>query len=122
MIKTIEMKPNHPPGVWAIWCPACEGGHYINTLEKNEDGAQWSGPGDVHNPTFMPSVNIGWGYNSKKCTPEELAMYRTNNIGGRCHFYVRQGIIEYCGDCSHTMAGMNVPVPPIEATPLFRSL
>jgi hypothetical protein len=31
-----------------------------------------------------------------------------------CHYHLRAGVIEYCGDCAHALAGKSIPLPEIE--------
>lgn len=54
---------------------------------KTEGYPQWSFNGDVDNPTFNPSL------------------LNRDNQGHVCHLFVRNGKIEYLGDCTHSLAG-----------------
>lgn len=73
------------------WCPGCNGWHMVNVEKPNHLGAQWSWNEDVEKPTFSPSVNIV----------------------GHCHYFIRGGMIEFCGDSRHALAGQTVPLPEI---------
>lgn len=73
------------------WCPGCKSRHIIETLEPNGNGAVWSWDGNAEAPTFSPSINIV----------------------GRCHYFIRAGMIEFCGDSRHHLAGQVVPLPDI---------
>lgn len=86
------------------WCPACKQGHEIPVGGINASGARWSFNGDPANPTFAPSVLIRWG---DKVDP------RCGVPGGVCHYFIRNGRIEYCGDCTHDLRGQTVDLPPI---------
>jgi hypothetical protein len=76
-------------GYWH-WCPACCGPHPIHTAAPNNTGAQWRFDGNLEAPTFSPSVNCG---------------------PGRCHYFIRSGVIEFCSDSQHSLAGQRVPLP-----------
>lgn len=88
--KLMEAHPDwHGPGVYLHWCPGCNQAHPINTGEKNQWNAIWSFDGNFARPTFNPSINIV----------------------GRCHYFIREGNIQFCGDSKHALAGKTVPLP-----------
>lgn len=78
-------------GAYFHWCPACEGLHPFFVDKPWVNGARWSFDGNVASPTFAPSMNIV----------------------GRCHYHIRSGRIEFCGDSTHKLSGQTVPLPPI---------
>lgn len=85
--KLVEMagEPSH-------WCPGCNRLHRINVRNPNEStGAKWHWDGNVDRPTFSPSVNIV----------------------GQCHYFVRNGRIEFCDDSLHFLAGKRVEMPDL---------
>ena len=91
-------------GQVAHWCPACNELHAFALQEKNSSGARWSWDGNVASPTMVPSMNISTGaYVDPKCEVP----------GTRCHYFLRGGVIEFLGDCTHGMRGQRVPLPPI---------
>lgn len=69
------------------YCPGCKHGHSV-------DAERWHWDGDEQCPTLSPSV-------------------RHFIISGptTCHYFVRNGQIQYCGDCQHDLAGQTVPLP-----------
>lgn len=72
------------------WCPGCDGYHLIWVDKPCEaTGAKWTFDGNVSSPTFSPSINIV----------------------GVCHYFIRNGMIEFCGDCTHALAGKTVALP-----------
>jgi hypothetical protein len=74
-------------------CPGCKMLHRINVNAPNENtGARWSWNGDVDRPTFHPSVNIS---------------------NGQCHYFIRDGMIEFCTDTRHSLSGQTVPLPDV---------
>ena len=77
---------------WYIhWCPGCEKYHGIPAEQgaKSLSGAQWTFNGDLEKPSFHPSVNYV----------------------GKCHYWVKDGMIDYCADSKHKYAGKKIPIP-----------
>lgn len=74
-------------------CPGCDHLHAYWTVNYRPKGnPTWNFNGDVESPTFTPSLL---------------------NRGGevkRCHLFVKAGVIEFCGDCTHELAGQKVPM------------
>lgn len=77
------MKIKKNGDVWHFWCPGCECAHGIN--------ATWQFNGDLEKPTISPSV---------LATGEK-----------RCHSYVKDGKIQFLGDCDHVLKGQTVELP-----------
>jgi hypothetical protein len=75
---------------WFV-CPACGIGHRY--MVRN-DGVQpsWAWNGDTSRPTFTPSLLMP-------------------DLG--CHLFVKDGRIEFCGDCRHSLAGETVEMREI---------
>ncbi len=73
------------------WCPGCDSLHMINTKTKNHNGAMWTWNNDPNNPTFNPSINIT----------------------GQCHYFIRDGQIDFCSDSKHNLAGQTVQLPDL---------
>ena len=79
--------------VW-FWCPGCTEPHRV--MVGSGSGPRWTYTGGVESPTFAPSVRV-----------------RCRNADGPtvCHSFVRQGRIEFLGDCTHALAGQTVELP-----------
>ncbi len=81
---------------------------------KNEGGA-WGFDGNYERPTFSPSVLVR---GKRRITDEEYARIRTGESvevpDMICHSFVRNGQIEFLGDCTHALAGQTVPLPDME--------
>lgn len=74
------------------WCPGCEEVHQFYVNAPNEyNGARWSWDGNTENPTFNPSMNIV----------------------GRCHYFLHNGVLQFCPDSRHKLSGQTVPLPDI---------
>lgn len=81
---------------FAHYCDGCEMMHGVPT--------SWTFNGDFASPTVTPSMHItGW--------------QREGPIGGQqdgvCHYVMTAGIITYCSDCTHKLAGQVVPIPEL---------
>lgn len=81
----------------AHWCPGCKMAHLIYT--KNVAGRPtWSWDGNVDLPTTNPSIRSFITHEGVQKT--------------LCHYFLRAGVIEYCGDCSyHDLSGQKVELP-----------
>jgi len=74
----------------AFECPACGCCHFIRT-------PNWTFDGNFEKPTISPSILVNADL-SCPSTP-------------RCHSFVKEGMIEFLSDCSHSMAGQTVELP-----------
>jgi hypothetical protein len=80
-------------GGFAHWCPGCRRMHVIP--HGNAKGPQWTFNGDVNRPTFSPSVKLDWGD-----VPPKV-----------CHYFLTDGMLQFCGDSYHHLAGQTVELP-----------
>lgn len=76
------------------WCPGCED---VHVLPKDRG---WSFDGNLDKPTYSPSFKHTWTWG-----PERVEKC--------CHYIVTDGILHFCADCTHALAGQSVPIPPI---------
>ena len=78
-------------GVKHVWyyCPGCKHNHYV-------PAERWNWNGSESAPTLSPSVRHF--IPAMDGRPEETL----------CHYFVRDGRIEYCGDCPHEFSGKTV--------------
>lgn len=79
-----------------FYCEAC--GHDHVVPYEYHESFNWNFNGDFDKPTLTPSVNNTTG-----------SFASPGYDGGipptRCHFFVTDGRIHYCADCTHTFAG-----------------
>lgn len=78
-----------------FFCPGCEQEHAVNTAPN---GPRWTYNGDTNRPTFSPSILV-------------TTRWSVNDPGGKdevCHSFVRDGHIQFLGDCTHELAGQTV--------------
>lgn len=81
---------------WCFYCPACAALHQCDN--------RWGFNGNVEKPTFEGSVLV----HEVKPTADSVPGYRGHP---RCHSFVTDGKISYCGDSTHAMAGQTVDLP-----------
>lgn len=80
-------------------CPGCDMMHGVYV--EREQRPRWDWNGDMQRPTFSPSILVTWDWGER----------REKKV---CHSYVRDGQIQFLGDCTHQLAGQTVPLPAIE--------
>lgn len=92
----------HVRGSLYYRCPGCKGEHSIPVLVGKKEANHWEWNGDLIKPVVSPSV--------KHTYPESF--YKQNPKARRycCHYFIREGVIEYCGDSSHDQSGMKLPM------------
>lgn len=85
-------------GLFLHYCPGCKMAHGIDVGSPNKHtGAIWSFNGDAEKPTFNPSINIL----------------------NQCHYFIRDGMIQFCADSKHKLAGQTVPLPDFHPDDVF---
>lgn len=73
------------------WCPGCEEVHQYKIAGPGP--TCWSFDGNFDSPTLLPSMRI------------------SDNTGTICHYFIRAGKIEFCGDSPHKLKGQTVDLP-----------
>lgn len=94
------------------WCPGCQRRHGVPL--KLAGDVYWEWNGSLEAPTLAPSVlvyghqelidsDLPWG-------EEEGQLLHPSNkrMTPRCHTFIRNGQIEFLGDCTHELAGQTV--------------
>ena len=97
MPKCVVMKGDATNGDLVVyWCPGCRSRHSVRVQKSaGIPSPSWEWNGSLDNPTITPSVHY---------TP------------GRCHHFVQDGWINYCGDCSdHSLGGKVVRLSDVDA-------
>ncbi len=92
---------NADPYGYTFKCPGCLESHYIPTSHASK--CHWTFNGSLTSPTFSPSIlchEVKW--------PDGSIGFR------RCHFFVRDGRIEFCGDSDHELAGRTVDMQVVQ--------
>ena len=78
-----------------FWCPGCKDPHMVNT--RRGERPCWTWNGDAERPTLSPSV----------------LTYHPDGQPPRCHLFLREGRIQFLGDCTHELAGQTVDLPDL---------
>lgn len=93
-----------------IFCPGCGIAHFVNVKPFRNGCPVWTWNGDRDKPTFSPSLLVGWsgvrGDDDNPRHPFAADDKRT------CHSFVRDGQWQFLGDCTHSLRGQTVPIPP----------
>lgn len=89
-MKVKEAINNGVHNGWAIMCPACRNVHVLDP--------RWKFNGDMNSPTFEPSLKNS--HPAFEDIPEFV-----------CHSWITNGVIHFCADCTHGMAGQSIPMP-----------
>lgn len=104
-------------GQLGYWCQGCQSVHQVSVIGE---GAIWGWDGNVDAPTFTPSVLITSGHfvsthkPGDKCWCTYAVEHPDRPVPftcRRCHTFVRGGMVEFLGDCSHALAGKTEPLP-----------
>lgn len=81
------------PGVYLHWCPACERGHTFNIHDLSRDGHVLGFDGDFERPSVGEPLR------------------HAGADGSICEYEIKGGKLTYSPDCTHAMAGKEVPLP-----------
>jgi len=73
----------------------------VNSIAKTP---QWDWDGNLEVPTLNPSILTRIQPYDDQSAPL-----------GVCHSYLRAGVFEFLGDCTHQFAGQHVPMPHLPA-------
>lgn len=73
------------------WCEGCGHIHHV-------PAERWSFNGNVDSPTISPSVRHFYTH------PETKAEKTV------CHYFIRDGVMQFCSDSPHKLAGQNAPL------------
>ncbi len=96
------------------WCPGCQSLHGVSV--EPGPGARWGWNGDVHAPTFSPSLLITTGHYVSGYRPGSPCWCSVPDARYkcvRCHSFVRNGQIEFLPDSTHELSGKTVPLPEL---------
>lgn len=103
MLRTIVDKDDKVLGkrLW-IWCPGCaDWGSGLHALPvEGEEQPQWQWDGNLEFPTLSPSILTKFNYGDP---PEERV----------CHSFLKNGVWDFLGDCTHSLVGQKVLVVPL---------
>jgi hypothetical protein len=102
----------------SFFCPGCKEDHVVKIGEGG-----WQFSGDRDNPTLSPSILVRSGhYASHYKTGDNCwCSYNAEQIAkgepqsgykcSVCHSFIKDGKIQFLGDCTHELAGQTVNLP-----------
>jgi hypothetical protein len=79
-----------------FWCPGCQCGHKVWIKADRPGGPVWTWNGSLDRPTFEPSLLI-----------RQPQFGKSDRV---CHIFVRDGQIQFLGDCTHALKNQTVPM------------
>ena len=84
--------------MYKFYCPACKECHWVAVGPRSvwPKDVRWSFNGNLDKPTISPSL---------------LVTHKRPDGEHRCHSFIRDGKIQYLGDCTHDMKGQTVEIP-----------
>ncbi|MBF0648620.1 hypothetical protein IR083_07295 [Dysgonomonas sp. GY75] len=85
-------------GIYELYCPGCRCRHHVWTGKNVRP--YWDFNGDTDKPTVSPSI---------------LVTYRVPAGDRICHFFIRDGRIQYLNDCTHGLRGKTLELSGIDA-------
>lgn len=114
-IKEIEISNGH--NKLRFICPGCNEEHQITR--------SWDFDGNFEQPTISPSIKVTFEYsselNNKKAKEFFLKKGRfptrkelPYDIKQICHSYIKNGKIEYLGNCHHKLKNQTIDLPQIK--------
>lgn len=110
MSKLVRLNKKYwPRDDYGYWCPGCKTGHEIAVENANYSGARWSFDGNFTSPTFSPSINY-------RVNTPDMQGYQSHLKSSICHHFVRDGKIQFLGDCTHELRGQTVDLPDIPSS------
>ena len=98
MAKFVLARPHDPElaDMYKFYCPACKECHWVSVGPRSMWSIVWSFNKDCEKPTINPSL---------------LVTHRMPDGERRCHSFIREGKIQYLGDCTHELKGQTVEIP-----------
>lgn len=75
--------------------------HWVNV--SGDSPVQWTWDGSTEAPTISPSLLVRYDVSPPN---QHLSIV--------CHSFVRAGVWDYLGDCTHALVGQQVPMADIE--------
>jgi hypothetical protein len=85
-----------------FYCPGCK---HLHVYSIADDGSKWQFNGNMESPSFTPSL-----LNYMEVKNEQTGKMEEKE---RCHLFVTNGKIIYCGDCTHELSGKTIDLPDL---------
>lgn len=80
-------------------CPASSCGTVRIPVQATPGSKEsiWKWNGSLDKPTLHPSIKKTWDFGPQ----------RKHNV---CHFWIKDGVIQFLADCTHELKGQSVPM------------
>ncbi len=95
-------------GGYLHWCPGCEETHILPD--------SWKCDGNLEKPTFTPSFKhsmIRRVFIEGRWNGEWVRDTNGHVVPATCHYVLTAGVLNFCADSTHALAGKAVPLPPL---------
>ena len=110
-MNQVSSKLRRAEGAYVHWCPGCREMHRLPD--------SWTFNGDLESPTFTPSfrhsgmqtVNAADG----SWTGEWVRDANGKTVPFVCHYILTAGVLNFCADSTHALAGQSIQLPPLPA-------
>jgi hypothetical protein len=77
-------------------------GIHMLPVNSSAKSPQWTWDGNLEAPTLSPSILSHIHPYDDQSRPQ-----------GVCHSFLVAGVLQFLGDCTHPLAGQNVPLPDL---------
>lgn len=98
-MKLEEQKHDNGTRSMLFECPGCDMLHVVHVAGSGHPVWQWNGSMDK--PTFSPSVLVRYPWGE----------HREEKV---CHSFIRDGQIQFLGDCTHALANQTIELPDVD--------
>ncbi len=113
--------------LWFV-CPGCKSQHDDATgmhalpVNGTQQGATkrpfWKFNGNLESPTLEPSILSQTETATPPVTPKNIEQWKAapwpqTKEKFVCHSFLRAGVFQFLGDCTHKFKGQNVPMEPL---------
>jgi hypothetical protein len=106
---------SNSPGQFLFYCPGCENHHAVY-VEGADFPHKWQWNGSMDKPTFSPSLLLKAPMWIPPVTGENYEEFKKNpwtqtQVETICHSFIKDGMIQFLGDCTHHLKGQTVEIP-----------
>lgn len=105
-----------------FFCPGCHENHVVSVHGEGRPNCTFNG--DLERPTLSPSILVRTGHYVPNQRAGAPCWCSTKDPDGEdwgggfrcgiCHSFVRDGQIQFLGDCTHALAGQTVDLPSLK--------
>lgn len=110
-LKPVVQYIDGPVVGYNIYCPGCKRVHSIST-KRGYLKSHWLFNGNEQAPSFTPSILVQYscpeGFSSNHPAPRDWTGPMVNHV---CHSFIKDGMFQFLGDCTHELRGQTVPIP-----------